>query len=71
MRLAAEPAGLSVKHLSDELDIPNPELRQTQRKLDAAGLARRTKGTWLSVPLEASDPELRASKTATDIPSPT
>jgi len=53
--LAAAPTGCSVKRLLDELDIPEPELRETLRKLDAAGLARRTKGTWVAVPL--TDPD--------------
>jgi predicted ArsR family transcriptional regulator len=56
LRLAAEPAGRSVKTLLDELDIPEPELRETLRKLDAAGLARRTRATWTAVPLEGSGP---------------
>jgi predicted ArsR family transcriptional regulator len=59
LRLAKSPSGRSVKHLLDELDIPEPELRETLRKLDAAGLARRgTKGVWMAVPLEASLPEV-------------
>jgi predicted ArsR family transcriptional regulator len=57
MWLAAEPAGRSVKRLLDELDIPEPELRETLRKLHDAGLARRTKATWVAVPLEGSGPE--------------
>jgi hypothetical protein len=56
MWLAAEPAGRSVKRLLDELDIPEPELRETLRKLDAAGLARRTKAVWMAIPLEGSGP---------------
>jgi predicted ArsR family transcriptional regulator len=55
--LAAEPAGRSVKSLRDELDIPEPELRETLRKLDAAGLARRTRATWTAVPLDGTGPE--------------
>jgi predicted ArsR family transcriptional regulator len=57
MRLAETPEGRSVKHLLGELDIPEPELRETLRKLDAAGLAKRVKGTWVAVPLEGSDPK--------------
>ena len=53
--LAAAPTGRSVKHLLDELDIPEPELRETLRKLDAAGLAHRNKGTWIAVPLTDRD----------------
>jgi predicted ArsR family transcriptional regulator len=55
-RLAEAPAGRSVKHLLAELDITEPELRETLRKLDAAGLARRTRATWVAVPLEGTDP---------------
>ena len=56
-RLAEAPTGRSVKHLLVELDITEPELRETLRKLDAAGLARRTRATWIAVPLEGSDPQ--------------
>jgi len=45
------------KDLVGEFDIPEPELRIALRKLDAAGLARRTKGTWSVVPLETAEPE--------------
>ena len=55
-RLAETPEGRSVKHLLGELDIPEPELRETLRKLDAAGLAKRVKGTWVAVPLEGAEP---------------
>jgi predicted ArsR family transcriptional regulator len=54
-RLAEAPAGSSVKHMLEELDITEPDLRETLRKLDAAGLAHRTRGTWMAVPLEGSD----------------
>ena len=37
--------------------IPEAELRETLRKLDAAGLAKRVKGTWVAVPLEGSEAE--------------
>jgi len=52
MWLAAAPEGRSVKHLLEELDIPEVELRETLRKLDEAGLAQRVKGVWKAVPLE-------------------
>jgi hypothetical protein len=58
MWLAEAPAGRSVKQLLGEFDIAEPDLRETLRKLDAAGLARRTKGTWMAVPLEGSDPQV-------------
>jgi hypothetical protein len=72
LRLADAPAGRSVKHLLEELDIPESELRETLRKLDAAGLARRSKGMWLALPLADSDPSVRAPQTAApDSPLPT
>ena len=55
MWLADQPAGRSVKHLLDDLTIAEPELRETLRKLDAAGLARRIKGTWMAIPLEGAE----------------
>jgi hypothetical protein len=58
MWLAEAPAGRSVKHLLGELEIAEPELRETLRKLDAAGLARRVKGTWMAVPLEGAEPQI-------------
>jgi predicted ArsR family transcriptional regulator len=69
-RLAEAPDGLSVKHLLEELDIPEVELRETLRKLDAAGLARRTKGVWVAVPLEGSEPAGPAPQAAPDSASP-
>src|SRR3954463_11921198 len=57
MWLAEAPAGRSVKHLLGELDIAELELRETLRKLDAAGLARRVKGAWMAVPLEGAEPK--------------
>lgn len=54
--LASSPDGLSVKSILGEYDIPEVELRETLRKLDAAGLAKRVKGTWVAVPLDGSDP---------------
>jgi DNA-binding transcriptional ArsR family regulator len=53
MWLAQTPEdGRSVKSLLAELDIPEPELRETLRKLDAAGLVRRQKAAWYANPLE-------------------
>jgi predicted ArsR family transcriptional regulator len=58
MWLADAPDGRSVKHLLGELDVPEVELRETLRKLDAAGLAKRVKGTWMAVPLEGAEPKV-------------
>jgi hypothetical protein len=55
--LAREPEGRSVKDLLRDFDMPEPDLRETLRKLDAAGLAQRVKGTWTAVPLESADGE--------------
>jgi DNA-binding transcriptional ArsR family regulator len=51
--LAKLSEGRSVKDLLDDFEMPERELRETLRKLDEAGLARRMKGTWWAVPLEA------------------
>ena len=59
--LALLPAGLAVKDLLYEFEMPESELRDALRKLDGAGLARRTKGTWSAVPLETDEPEAPAT----------
>jgi hypothetical protein len=53
--LAKLPAGRSVKDLLGDFEIPESELRETLRKLDEAGLARRMTGTWSAVPLEIGE----------------
>ena len=63
-RLAGVPDGRSVKDLLQEVDIPEPDLRETLRKLDAAGLAQRIKGTWRAVELE--DGPARAARASPD-----
>jgi hypothetical protein len=68
MWLAEAPAGLSVKQLLGEFDIAEPDLRETLRKLDASGLARRTGGTWAAVPLEVSDPQIPVASEVSDSP---
>jgi len=50
--LAKLPAGGSVKDLLEAFDIPEHELRETLRKLDRAGLVRRTRATWSAIPLQ-------------------
>lgn len=68
--LAKLSAGRSVKDLLDDFDIPERELRETLHKLDEAGLARRRKGTWCAVPLDAPDGEsVSATATASAGPS--
>ena len=55
--LATLPTGGSVKDLLREFEIPEAELREALRKLDAAGLVQRTKGTWSAVPLTTAEQE--------------
>jgi Helix-turn-helix domain len=50
--LAKLPEGGSVKELLEAFDIPEYELRETLRKLDRAGLVRRSRATWSAIPLE-------------------
>ena len=53
--LAKAPAGRSVKDLLGEFDISESDMRETLRKLDAAGLAQRVKGVWTAVSVETAD----------------
>ena len=55
--LAELPTGISVKNLLRELEMPEDEVRDALRKLDAAGLAQRIKGTWSAIPLDTAAPE--------------
>ena len=65
--LAKLPEGCSVKGmLLGDFGIPENELRETLRKLDQAGLARRTRGTWCAVPLETDEPPAGGSDTPAD-----
>ena len=68
MLLAEAPEGRSVKHLIGEVDMAEPELRETLRKLSAAGLARRSRGTWMAVPLEGAEPALAVAAEVSDKP---
>ena len=54
--LAGEPAGRSVQELLDELDIAEPDLRSSLRKLNEAGLALRVNRRWSAVPLAPPEP---------------
>jgi hypothetical protein len=60
--LAETPDGCSVKTLLIDHDIPEVELRETLRKLDAAGLVKRTKGLWIAIPLEDAAPSEQAEQ---------
>ena len=50
--LAESEDGRSVKDLLVILPTPEPEVRETLRKLEAAGLAQRLKGVWRAVPIQ-------------------
>ena len=54
-RLATLPAGSSVKELLDDFEMPESELRETLRKLDQAGLARRGRGVWQAIAIAQPD----------------
>jgi hypothetical protein len=62
--LAVLATGTSFKDLRGEFDMPESELREALRKLDAAGLARRTKGTWSAVPLQTAELEAGGAREA-------
>jgi hypothetical protein len=53
--LAQELDGRSVKDLIPDVGMSELDLRQSLRKLDDAGLARRVGRLWCAVPLEAAD----------------
>ena len=67
--LANLPAGRSVRDLLGDLGMPESELRETLRKLDQAGLARRTRGTWCAVPLETDRPPTSAPDSGSGTPA--
>jgi predicted ArsR family transcriptional regulator len=48
--LANCEGGRSVKELLQESDVPEAELRETLRKLEAAGLVHRSRAVWTAVP---------------------
>ena len=49
--LEGQPDGRSVKQLLGDSDVSETELRDTLRKLEAAGLVRRSRAVWTAVPL--------------------
>ena len=58
--LARTPDGLSVKELLADVEMPEPNLRESLRKLDAAGLVMRVGRLWTAVPLDADQAPSRA-----------
>ena len=57
--LARVPDGRSVKELLTDVEMSEPILRESLRKLDAAGLVMRVGRLWTAVPLdgEGSPPD--------------
>lgn len=49
-QLASSGDGRSVKELLEECDVPEADLRETLRKLEAAGLVQRSRAVWTAVP---------------------
>ena len=68
--LTAVPEGSTFKDLLPRCAIPENELRETLRKLDAAGLAERVKSTWRAVPLETTSEPSHAAEPAADSQPP-
>jgi len=67
--LAKLPTGRSVRDLISDFGMQETELRETLRKLDQAGLARRTRGTWCAVPLETDQPPARVPDAESSTPA--
>jgi hypothetical protein len=53
--LAKAPTGRSVKDLLGDTGVPEVELRENLRKLEAAGLALRIKGVWNAVAVDVDE----------------
>jgi predicted transcriptional regulator of viral defense system len=67
----AAGGGSSVKDLLGTLEIPETELRETLRKLEAAGLVQRVRGMWQAIPLDTGESGSAAGDdAAADAPSP-
>jgi predicted ArsR family transcriptional regulator len=52
--LANSEDGRSVKELLQVSEAPEADLRETLRKLEAAGLAERSRSVWTAVPIATS-----------------
>jgi DNA-binding transcriptional ArsR family regulator len=53
--LARTPDGLSVKELLADVDMSEPNLRESLRKLDAAGLVLRVGRLWTAVRIDGEE----------------
>ena len=54
--LAKTPDGRSVKELLADVEMSEPNLRESLRKLDAAGLVMRVGRLWTAVRIDGDDP---------------
>ena len=62
--LARTPDGLSVKELLADVEMSEPNLRESLRKLDAAGLVLRVGRLWTAVRIDGEDPPSSAPEPA-------
>jgi len=56
--LGTVPAGRSVKDLLADVDMPEHDLRESLRKLDAAGLVQRNNAMWRAMSSDGGDPAI-------------
>jgi len=56
--LGKVPAGRSVKDLLADVDMPEHDLRESLRKLDAAGLVQRNNAMWRAMSSDGGDPAI-------------
>ena len=62
--LAKTPDGRSVKELLADVEMSEPNLRESLRKLDAAGLVMRVGRLWTAVRIDGDDPPSGAPEPA-------
>jgi DNA-binding transcriptional ArsR family regulator len=62
--LAKAPDGRSVKELLADVEMSEPILRESLRKLDNAGLVMRVGRLWTAVQLDGDDPPASATDEA-------
>jgi DNA-binding transcriptional ArsR family regulator len=53
--LAKTPEGLSVKELLSDVEMSEPHLRESLRKLEAAGLVMRAGRLWTAVQIDGDE----------------
>ena len=62
--LARTPDGLSVRDLLADVEMSEPNLRESLRKLNAAGLVLRVGHLWTAVRIDGDDPPSSAPEPA-------